>query len=114
MKYSMKLTEAEQKWLDDYRKALEKQFPGVIERMIIYGSKARGDSHPDSDIDILIIVPDSDSDLRLPIRRLGYRLAAVSEAVPSIMAYTHSEWNMQKQIRLPLVEAVERDGVVII
>lgn len=110
----MKLTEEEQKWLDDYRNALSEQFPGVIERMIIYGSKARGDSHPDSDIDILIIVPDSASDIKLKIRRLGYSLAAVSEAVPSIFAYTTSEWNMYKQIRLPLVEAIERDGMVII
>jgi predicted nucleotidyltransferase len=110
----MKLTAEEQKWLDNYRKALSDQFPGVIERMIIYGSKAREDSHPDSDIDILIIIPDSASEIKLKIRRVGYRLAAVSEAVPSIIVYTNSEWSMNKQIRLPLVEAVERDGVVII
>lgn len=110
----MKLTKEEQRWLDDYRKALSAQFTGLIEQMIIYGSKARGDSNPDSDIDILIIIPDSASDIRMEMRRLGYRLAAVSEAVPSILVYTNSEWNMRKQIRLPLVEAVERDGMAIL
>ena len=40
----------------EYRKALEEQHPGAVERMVIYGSKARGETGPESDLDVLIVV----------------------------------------------------------
>ena len=52
----MRLTSDEQVWLDAYRQVLQEQHPGVVARMVIYGSKARGDDHPDSDLDVLLIV----------------------------------------------------------
>ena len=53
---SLRLTTDEQAWLDAYSQALKEQYPGIVERMVIYGSKARGDDHPDSDLDMLLIV----------------------------------------------------------
>jgi predicted nucleotidyltransferase len=52
----MKLTPDEQAWLEGYREALVEQYPDAIHQLVIYGSKARGDSHPDSDLDVLLIV----------------------------------------------------------
>ncbi len=40
----------EQTWLDAYCQVRKEQHPGVVARMVIYGSKARGDDHPDSDL----------------------------------------------------------------
>ena len=40
----LKLHPEEQTWLDEYRKALLQQQPGAVARMLIYGSKARGDA----------------------------------------------------------------------
>jgi len=52
----LKLTQQEQAWLDDYRKAIEEKHPGVVHEMLIYGSKARGQPHAESDLDVLLIV----------------------------------------------------------
>ncbi|HEY7491877.1 MAG TPA: nucleotidyltransferase domain-containing protein [Candidatus Tectomicrobia bacterium] len=82
----MRLTSDEQVWLDAYRRVLQEQHPGVVTRMVIYGLKARGDAHPDSDLDVLLIVKNGAAHLKRPLRRLGYELAAMSEAVPSILA----------------------------
>ena len=57
----MRLTVDEQVWLDAYRRVLEEQHPGAVTRMVIYGSKARGDDHPDSDLDVLLIVKNENS-----------------------------------------------------
>ena len=46
----LKLSVDEQTWLDEYRKALKERHAGVVVRMVIYGSKARGDAQADSDL----------------------------------------------------------------
>jgi len=110
----MRLTPDEQAWLDVYRQDLVERYPDTIEQMVIYGSKARGDSHPDSDLDVLLIVRDEASALRRPLRRLGYELAVAFNTVPSIVAYTQEEWERRKQSGSPFREAVERDAVSVL
>jgi predicted nucleotidyltransferase len=107
----MRLTSDEQIWLDAYRRVLKEQHPGVVTRMVIYGSKARGDDQPDSDLDVLLIVKNGAAHLKRPLRRLGYELAAMSEAVPSILAYTQDEWESRKEYGASFQQAVERDAV---
>jgi len=40
----------ERVWLEDYRHAIDERYPGAVVCMVVYGSKARGDAHEDSDI----------------------------------------------------------------
>ena len=108
------LNPEEQTWLDKYRKAIGKLYPGAVLRMVIYGSKTHGDAHEDSDIDMLIIVKNESNSLKRPLRRVGYDLAATSWAVPSIMAYTQAEWDRLETLRSTYREAVERDGVSVL
>ncbi|MBI3068451.1 MAG: nucleotidyltransferase domain-containing protein [Betaproteobacteria bacterium] len=110
----MKLTRDEKIWLDEYRRALAKRFPGKVERLLVYGSKARGDAHSDSDIDVLLVVKDEASGLKREMRRIGYLLAVTSDAVPSIMAYTHGEWAKREQSGSPFRKNVERDAVSVL
>ncbi len=104
----------ERVWLAEYRQAINERHPGVVVRMVVYGSKARGDAHEDSDIDVLLIVKNEAADLKLPLRRIGYRLSATSYAVPSILAYTQDEWAAYKNLGSPFHEAVERDAVAVL
>ena len=45
---------------------------------------------------------------------IGYDLAATSNAVPSIMAYTAVEWQERRALGNPFQRAVERDGVSVL
>ena len=110
----LQLTSDEHDWLEAYRRTLQERYPGVVLRLVIYGSKARGEAHPDSDVDVLLIVTNRADHLKRPLRRLGYELAATSEAVPSILAYTHDEWESRKQSGAPFQQAVERDAVSVL
>ena len=101
----------EQTWLDEYRKALMDRQPGVVARMLVYGSKARGDAHDESDIDVLLIVKNEAADLKRVLRRIGYRLSATSYAVPSILAYTQEEWEQRKNFGSTFFKTVEREAV---
>jgi len=83
--------------------------------MVIYGSKARGDDHPDSDLDVLLIVKNEAAHLKRQLRRHGYKLAATSDdAVPSILAYTQDEWESRKKSGSPFQQAIERDAVSVL
>ncbi|MBI2191410.1 MAG: nucleotidyltransferase domain-containing protein [Planctomycetes bacterium] len=110
----MKLTPDEQAWLEAYRKALKEQHREAVGRMVIYGSKARGTSHPDSDLDVLLVLKNQAASLKRELRNIGYLLAATSEAVPSILAYTEEEWEDRKDIGSPFWNAVERDAVEVL
>jgi predicted nucleotidyltransferase len=55
----LKLTTEEQAWLDAYRKALDKKHPGAVREILIYGSKARGQAHAESDLDVLVVLKDN-------------------------------------------------------
>jgi predicted nucleotidyltransferase len=107
----MKLTAEEQAWFLAYRLALEERHPGAVARMAIYGSKARGEAGPDSDLDMLLIVKNDAAHLKRELRRIGYLLAASSETVPSILAYTEAEWENRRNSGSAFLEAVERDAV---
>lgn len=42
--------------LDEYKDLLLAELPGQIERIILFGSYARGDARPESDVDVMVIV----------------------------------------------------------
>lgn len=107
----LKLTPDEQAWLDAYRKALADQFPDLVEEIVVFGSKARGESRPHSDLDVLIILREGDRNTKREVRHLGHSLAVMSQAVPSIMVYTREEWSARKRDGSPFYLTVMRDGV---
>jgi predicted nucleotidyltransferase len=109
----LKLTSDEQAWLDAYREALNKQHPGIVQEMLIYGSKARGQAHAESDVDVILIVKNDAKALKRGLRRIGYLLAAETEVLPSIIAYIQEEWEGRKRSGSTFRKAVERDAVCV-
>lgn len=109
----MNLTGEDQRWLEGYQKALEEQFPGLVERVIIYGSKARGTDTPDSDLDVLLLIREGDWRLKRALTAPGYELAIGTDVVPSIQVYTLAEWQRMGERRSVFREAVERDGAAV-
>lgn len=107
----LKLTVEEQAWLDAYRDALNKQHPEAVKEMVVYGSKARGQAHADSDLDVLLIVKNDAAALKRDLRWIGYLLAAKTDVLPSILAYTEDEWESRRRSGSTFRKAVERDGV---
>jgi len=94
-----------------YRRELGKQFPGMVVQVLVYGSKARGEAGPDSDLDVLLVVHDKAARRKRDMRGVGYLLDPYGEVIPSIMAYTESEWDARRKSRSPFRQNVERDAV---
>lgn len=109
----MKLTLEEERWLADYRQVLAQRFPELVERIVIFGSKARETARADSDLDVLLVIREGDWRLKDLVTEPGYELSLGTDVVPSIMVYTKEEWEQHKRDEAPFWRTVSRDGVVV-
>ena len=82
-------------------------------RILLFGSRARGDARPDSDWDILIILNKNKrtvqdiNDYACPLMDLGY---SIGEEINPIV-YTKTEWDNRRFT--PLHEFVELEAIEI-
>lgn len=54
------MTPSERKALDDYVAAVRQHYGERLVDVLLFGSRARGDYHPDSDLDLAVILEDGD------------------------------------------------------
>lgn len=105
------LTSAERSWLQAYQTHLKTEFPGCVEEISIFGSKARGDMRADSDLDVLVVIREGDWHVKEALARPGYDLAIGTDVVPSLHVYTITEWEQLRAHASVFREVVERDRV---
>jgi len=83
------------------------------DKIILFGSRARGGGRPDSDIDLLVI-SDREKDLPRTRRGLKVRLKLASISTPlDILFYTHADLDRWKNVRQSFSATVLREGVVL-
>ncbi|MBN2321897.1 MAG: nucleotidyltransferase domain-containing protein [Acidobacteria bacterium] len=70
--------------VQEFRDELESSVGSNLEQVILYGSRARGDEDPDSDLDVLVVLRDSSQSERETIHRIAYRLMWDREFQPLI------------------------------
>jgi uncharacterized protein len=81
-----------------------------VERVVLYGSYARGDFHEDSDVDLLVI---KETDERF-IDRIASALAVTGARIPvEPIVYTPAEIEQMRARRSGLLADAEREGKVL-
>lgn len=61
-----------QSLIDQYVEEIKRIYGSHVKQIILYGSYARGDFRPDSDVDIMILVDMSDLELKAYGQQLSY------------------------------------------
>ena len=79
--------------------------------VILYGSRARGKAHADSDWDFLILTDRNSNELTDRIRHKIYEVEWESGEVLSSIVRSRKEWNSRKYRLLPFHHNVDREGV---
>lgn len=109
----MKLSIKEEKVIAEFKKRILEKFPHEIEKIILYGSKARGDATNESDIDIMVVTNSNDWKLTDAIREIGYSLDEEIGYKFSIQALSKAHMNYLEKNRFHFSENITREGVTL-
>ncbi len=109
----MKLTSKERKALENFTHILRNKFGDQILEIIIFGSKARGNSQKSSDIDIMVIISNNDWRIVDQIRNIGYDLDENIDYRFSIQVVPESHVKYLKDHNFQFIRNVEKEGIVI-
>lgn len=79
------------------------------DRIYLFGSKARGESGPDSDYDLLIVVPDEASPEQKR-SRLAYQVLRGTRTAADVLVWTKGAFDSRLHLPASLPATVTREG----
>jgi len=79
------------------------------ERVYLFGSKARGDEGPDSDYDLMIVVPD-DAPRDRRHSRLAYQVLWGVRSAADVVVWTRTAFDRRSRMPASLPATVLREG----
>jgi predicted nucleotidyltransferase len=79
------------------------------ERIYLFGSKARGDAGPDSDYDLMVVVPD-DAPSERRRSRLAYEVLWGTGLAADVLVSTRSQFESRTHVVASLPATVLREG----
>ena len=94
-----------------FRSALDALYGDRLERVVLYGSRARGDAREDSDYDVAVFLHDM-HDLGAELHRLARLETALIEGTGEIVhAMPHRAGSYDA--RTPLMREIRREGIAL-
>jgi len=90
------LSQSEQRALQTFVRKLNQAYPRQIHQVMLFGSKARGDSDVDSDVDVLIIINQDDRSIRREIIDIASDLSLEHDILLSPRVISKNKWEARR------------------
>lgn len=97
--------------LAELSKKIGERFGNEVERIILFGSCARGDYGGDSDIDLLVIV--SDKKIEYELRKIVYSFIPRLGRLISVKVIDSKDYERMRNMNSSFIRSIEKEGVVI-
>lgn len=109
------MTQTMQSLMEQYIVEIKRIYGTHLRKVILFGSYARGDFKPDSDIDIMILLDMSDMDLKAYSQQLSYMTYDFNlDNDLDIKPIVKSEEHFRKWVvNYPLYANINKEGVVL-
>jgi predicted nucleotidyltransferase len=90
---------------------VQQQFDGQLISAILFGSRARGEAEPDSDMDVLVVMSNADPEIRKAIHHLAVEVWLEYGIYLSILVWSQDHWHKVAQLQTLLYQNICKDGI---
>jgi uncharacterized protein len=99
--------------LDRFGSALRERFGQRLSEVVLFGSRARGEAHEDSDVDVLVVIDDLSDQERLAVLDLA---SAADRATADWVGLAPLVYSFQQAARMRsggrrLFQDIDREGI---
>ena len=94
-----------------YLEILSQIYREQISKVILFGSVARGDFSPESDIDLLIVTANGGQNLKDEISMACFDIMLETEVILSPLVMDEETYEWHKKYRDPLYNQIQKDGI---
>lgn len=101
----------EEKVFSSVVEAFKQQLGDHLEKLILFGSRARGEATIDSDYDLLVVVDQPSTEIEAVIDEIAANFLYQHNIVLSVILISGK--NFEEQIYEPLLMNVRREGIVL-
>ena len=105
------LANNEREALDAFVSRLCEQYGGHLERVVLFGSQARGDGDAESDLDVLIVLNDGDWRLRDAVALVAFEPMIEYGVVLSPLVVDMADYTWWQEHHAPIYRSVSAEGV---
>lgn len=105
------LTEEERTAVLEFASLVRKRFGTMIKEIILFGSKVRGKSEKESDIDILIVLTNLSWEIKKSISELSAEENLKHNVLISTVRYDIKTWENPVIKASPFVRSVKEEGI---
>lgn len=109
--YNERVTPLVREALQRYRARLDRELPGRVRRLALYGSHARGEAHEESDVDVLVVLSEATHRERARAIDIGGEIGIELTLAVAPVVLTQAEWDEMVRRERRFVSEIEHDGV---
>lgn len=101
--------------ISEFKKRLIARLEKHIKRLIVFGSKARGESREDSDIDIVVLIDNKTPEMEKSLEDIAYQVMWDYDFKPiiSLKVFAESDYNNALKKGFSFYQHVEKEGVLV-
>ncbi len=105
------LTEAERQTIVEFVRGLRDRFDGQVRAVILFGSRARGEAEPESDMDVLVVMSSVDLAISKWVRHLAVEVWLKHGVYVSTRVWSRDHWRRLEELQTLLYQNIRRDGI---
>ena len=106
-----KLSEIEENAVKEFNQKLRSFAGSNIKQILLFGSKARGDYHSESDIDIFVLLDQGDFETRDRIVDLAYDVFLKYQVQISPRVINMQEYQLSNRWQTSFIKNIQKEGI---
>lgn len=112
-KHKYNLSPEEEEALEDFKQRLKIRCGDELISIKLFGSRVRGDLHPESDIDLLVVFERHTKRLEDLLVEVICDILNIYEVYFEVVSYSRQEYEESKRQQWPFVLNLEKEAVLV-